>query len=85
VAEEQRPNAVLRVDDDRDIAEIVSALLADERFQVSVLPAMTTDAIRVAVNQLAPDYVLLSGEATHSRLMVEGTGALGGIVVHAST
>jgi CheY-like chemotaxis protein len=62
VAAEHRPNVVLIVDDDQDIAEIVSALLTDEGFQVSVLHAMTTEAIRIAVNQLEPDCVLLDGE-----------------------
>ena len=62
MTEQHRLNVVLIVDDDRDIAEIVSALLADEGFQVSVLHSLTTDAIRVAVNQLEPDCVLLDGE-----------------------
>lgn len=59
---EQPQHIVLVVDDDEHIGEIVNALLADEGFRVSVLHSVTTDAIRVAVNQLEPDCVLLDGE-----------------------
>jgi CheY-like chemotaxis protein len=62
VSEDCRPNVVLIVEDDQIIADVVNALLADEGFQVSVLHAVTTDAIRVTVNQLEPDCVLLDGE-----------------------
>lgn len=53
---------VLIVDDDRDIAEVVRALLIDEGLTVSVMRSNDTNAIRTAVNQLEPDCVLLDGE-----------------------
>ena len=56
-------STVLVVDDDCDIAEIVRLILIDEGFRVSVLPSGNPDVIRVAVNRLEPDCVLLDGEA----------------------
>jgi DNA-binding response OmpR family regulator len=53
---------VLVIDDDRDIAEIVHAILTDAGFQVSVLTQVQSDAIRVAVGQQEPDCVLLDGQ-----------------------
>ena len=58
-----RPGRVLVIDDDRDIAELVHAVLTDEGFTVSILHDQRTDAIRVAVNQFEPDCVLLDGES----------------------
>jgi DNA-binding response OmpR family regulator len=54
---------VLIIDDDRDITELVYAILADEGFAVSVLDSVDGDAIRVAINQLEPDCVLLDGNS----------------------
>jgi DNA-binding response OmpR family regulator len=59
--EATRPSVVLVVDDDRDIGDLVYALLSDEGFHVSLLHRMDTDALRVAVNQLEPACVLLDG------------------------
>lgn len=52
---------VLIVDDDRDICDLVHAILTDEGFSVSTLHQQNPDAIRVAINQLEPDCVLLDG------------------------
>jgi len=52
---------VLIVDDDRDICELVHAILTDEGFAVSLLHQQDPDAIRVAVNRLEPDCILLDG------------------------
>jgi DNA-binding response OmpR family regulator len=52
---------VLIVDDDRDIGDLVHAILTDEGFAVSLLHHQTPDAIRVSVNQLEPDCILLDG------------------------
>jgi DNA-binding response OmpR family regulator len=52
---------VLIVDDDRDIADIVSIVLTDAGFQVSVLMDIDPNAIRAAVGRLEPDCVLLNG------------------------
>lgn len=58
-----RPGRVLVIDDDRDIAELVHAVLTDEGYAVSVLHDQRPDAIRTAVNQIEPDCVLLDGES----------------------
>jgi DNA-binding response OmpR family regulator len=58
-----RTHHVLVIDDDRDITELVHAVLTDEGFAVSVLHDQRPEAIRVAVNQLEPDCVLLDGES----------------------
>ena len=52
---------VLIVDDDRDIGDLVHAILTDEGFAVSLLHHQNPDAIRVSVNQLEPDCILLDG------------------------
>jgi len=54
---------VLIVDDDRDICDLVHAILTDEGFSVSTLHHQNPDAIRVAINQLEPDCVLLDGNS----------------------
>jgi CheY-like chemotaxis protein len=54
---------VLVIDNDRDIADIVYAVLTDAGFAVSVLADVRPDPIRVAVGQLEPDCVLLDGES----------------------
>lgn len=51
--------AVLCVDDDRDIAEIVQAVLADEGYRISCLYSVEDDALLRTVNRLEPDCVLL--------------------------
>ena len=58
-----RPRHVLVIDDDRDITELVHAVLTDEGFAVSVLHDQRPEAIRVAINRLEPDCVLLDGES----------------------
>jgi DNA-binding NtrC family response regulator len=54
---------ILVIDDDRDITELVYAILVDEGFAVSVLNHVDGDAIRIAVNQLEPDCILLDGNS----------------------
>jgi CheY-like chemotaxis protein len=56
----QRPS-VLCVDNDRDIAEIVQAVLSDEGYAVSCLYDGDGDALARLVGQLEPDCVLLDG------------------------
>jgi DNA-binding response OmpR family regulator len=58
-----RARRVLIIDDDRDITDLVHAILTDEGFAVSTLHDQRPDAIRAAVNQLEPDCVLLDGES----------------------
>ena len=51
--------SVLVVDDDRDIAEIVQAVLTDEGYAVSCLYELEDDAVLRAIGRLEPDCVLL--------------------------
>jgi CheY-like chemotaxis protein len=55
---------VLCVDDDRDIAEIVQAVLADEGYAISCLYSTENDALRRIVGQLEPDCVLLDSSSS---------------------
>jgi len=55
---------VLIVDDDRDICDLVHAILTDDGFAVSLLHHQDPDAIRVSVNQLEPDCILLDGASS---------------------
>lgn len=54
----RRPS-VLCVDDDRDLAEVVQAVLVDEGYAVSCLYSLEDDALPRALGQLEPDVVLL--------------------------
>lgn len=57
--------SVLCVDDDRDIAEVVQAILADEGYAISCLYEVADDAVLRMVGRLEPDVVLLdSASAT---------------------
>lgn len=53
------PVSVLCVDDDRDVAEVVQAILTDEGYQVSCLYELADDALFRAAGRLEPDVVLL--------------------------
>ena len=52
---------ILIIDEDRDVGDIVSIILSDAGFLVSVLASAIPDAVRTAVGQLEPDCVLLDG------------------------
>ena len=58
-----QPNkpVILCVDDDRDIAEVVEAILVDEGYEVSCLFTLDDNALHRAVGRLEPDCVLLDG------------------------
>jgi CheY-like chemotaxis protein len=62
--------SVLIIDHDRDIAEIVRAVLQDEGYDVAVLFDVGADAISAAIGMHEPDAVLLDGE---SRLIGYGS------------
>jgi CheY-like chemotaxis protein len=55
--------SVLIVDNDRDITEVVRALLQDEGYQVSTLSDLSPDAVAATVGRLEPDAILLDGES----------------------
>jgi CheY-like chemotaxis protein len=52
---------VLVVDDDRDTADIVEAVLAEEGFTVSLLHRAEPAVLRATVERLEPDCILLDG------------------------
>lgn len=57
---ERKPAAsVLCVDDDRDVAEVVQAILEDDGYAVSCLYELADDALLRAVGRLEPDVVIL--------------------------
>ena len=62
---DQAPS-VLCVDDDRDIAEIVQAVLVDEGYSISCLYSLEDDALLRAVGRLEPDCVLLDSTSASS-------------------
>lgn len=54
---------VLCIDDDRDIVEVVSAILEDEGYAPSFLSHIDDDAVLQAIGRLEPDAVLLDSVA----------------------
>lgn len=60
-----RPS-ILCVDDDRDVVEVVQAILEDEGYAVSSLYHLDDDALLRTIGRLEPDAVLLDGFAAHS-------------------
>lgn len=57
-----RPN-ILCVDDDRDVVEVVQAILEDEGYAVSTLYDLDDEALLRTIGRLEPDAVLLDGFA----------------------
>lgn len=59
----EREVRVLCVDDDRDVAEVVQAILADEGYKISCLYEVADDALLRAAGRLEPDVVLLDSSS----------------------
>lgn len=59
--EQSAEHQVLVVDDDRDVAEVVAAILGDEGYRVTVLDPISDAAVIEAAGRLEPDCVLLDG------------------------
>lgn len=57
----QRPVRVLVVDDDRDVGDVVTAILADEGYEVTTLDRISDETVRAAIGRLEPDCILLDG------------------------
>ena len=57
--ERNHPATILCVDDDRDVAEVVEAILDDAGYAVSCLYDLADDALLRAVGRVEPDVVLL--------------------------
>lgn len=53
---------VLIVDSDRDISDLVRAVLTDEGYEVACLYEYPGDAVMAAVGRLEPDCIILDGE-----------------------
>ena len=58
-----RPKAarILVIDDDRDIGAVVTAILADEGYEVATLDEISDEAVRAAIDRIEPDCILLDG------------------------
>lgn len=59
----QAPYRVLIIDDDADVADVVSAILADDGYSVSTLVNISHDSLFATVGKLEPDCVLLDGSS----------------------
>ena len=52
---------ILVIDDDRDIGEVVTAILSDQGYEVTTLEHISDEAVRAAIGRLEPDCILLDG------------------------
>lgn len=57
------PHRVLVIDDDGDVADVVSAILIDDGYSVSTLVDISHDSLFAAVGKSEPDCVLLDGSS----------------------
>jgi DNA-binding response OmpR family regulator len=62
---QQFAGKVLIVDDDRDIVELVELVLTEAGFAVSVLDDLALEALKLTVEDLEPDCILLDGGDQH--------------------
>ena len=52
---------ILVIDDDRDMGEVVTAILSDEGYEVITLDHISDETVRAAIGRLEPDCILLDG------------------------
>jgi CheY-like chemotaxis protein len=52
---------ILVIDDDRDVGEVVTAILSDEGYDVTTLDHISDETVRAAIGRLEPDCILLDG------------------------
>jgi len=52
---------ILVIDDDRDVGDVVTAILGDEGYEVTALQQISDETVRAAVGRLEPDCILLDG------------------------
>lgn len=57
------PHRVLVIDDDGDVADVVSAILTDHGYSVSTLVEISHDSLFATVGKLEPDCILLDGSS----------------------
>jgi len=60
---DSQQHRVLCVDDDRDLADVVQAILTDEGYLVSCLYSVDGDALLRAVGRIEPDCILLDSDS----------------------
>jgi CheY-like chemotaxis protein len=60
-AAERGPVRILVIDDDRDVGEVVTAILKDEGYEVTTLDRISDEEVRAAIGRLEPDCILLDG------------------------
>lgn len=58
-----KPHQVLVIDDDGDVADVVSAILTDDGYSVSTLVDISHDSLFATVGKLEPDCILLDGSS----------------------
>jgi DNA-binding response OmpR family regulator len=63
IVAEHTPHRVLVIDDDGDVADVVSAILSDDGYSVSTLVEISHDSLFATVGKLEPDCVLLDGSS----------------------
>ena len=52
---------ILVIDDDRDVGEVVTAILTDEGYEVTTLAHISDETVRAAIGRVEPDCILLDG------------------------
>ena len=52
---------ILVIDDDRDVGDVVDAILSDEGYEVTTLDHISDESVRAAIGRLEPDCILLDG------------------------
>jgi DNA-binding NtrC family response regulator len=52
---------ILVIDDDRDVGEVVTAILTDEGYEVTTLANISDETVRAAIGRVEPDCILLDG------------------------
>lgn len=52
---------ILVIDDDRDVCEVVTAILSDEGYEVTTLELISDETVRAAIGRVEPDCILLDG------------------------
>jgi DNA-binding NtrC family response regulator len=60
-AAERGAARILVIDDDRDVGEVVTAILSDEGYDVTTLDHISDETVRAAIGRLEPDCILLDG------------------------
>jgi DNA-binding NtrC family response regulator len=60
-AAERSAARILVIDDDRDVGDVVTAILGDEGYEVTTLEHISDETVRAAIGRVEPDCILLDG------------------------